>query len=190
MIATLTGTITHKTNSAAIIQVQGVGYLAHLPQNELAQLKTGQDITLYTYLAVKEDALDIYASADPRVIAWFKMLLNVKGVGPKSSLAILSAAGPKDLSNALHAQSPEVLVNCGVSKKVSERVIMELKTKAADLIGAPTGATTESITRDTEALQALEALGYSREHAREALKEATGDDVGARVKSALKTLGT
>ncbi|MDZ4221719.1 MAG: OB-fold domain-containing protein, partial [Patescibacteria group bacterium] len=69
MIATLTGQITQKTDTSAVIQVQGVGYEVRLPANELAQLKTGQDATLHTYLAVKEDALDIYASADPKVIA-------------------------------------------------------------------------------------------------------------------------
>lgn len=190
MIASLTGKITHITETAAIIQVQGVGYEVRLPQNELARLKTGQDAMFHTYLAVKEDALDIYASADPRVIAWFKMLLNVKGVGPKSALSILGNVTPQDLSNALAAESPELLTHAGINKKNAERIVLELKTKARRLIDTATGRSAESITQDSEALQALEALGYSREHAREALKEAAGDDVQSKVKSALKHLGT
>jgi len=189
MIASLTGTITRKTDTAVIIQVAGVGYVVSVPSNELAALNAGRDITLNTHLAVKEDALNLYGSQDPGVIEWFVMLLNVKGIGPKSALSVVSAAGPQDLSSALHAESPDVLVNCGVSKKAAERIVLELKTKAKHLIDVRGTATKASIILDGEAVQALEALGYSREHAREALKQTEGDDVGAKVKAALKLLG-
>ncbi|OJI06425.1 Holliday junction DNA helicase RuvA [bacterium CG10_46_32] len=189
MIAYLKGFLLSKTKSAAIIDVGGVGYLVSMPQNELAELTKGSNVEVHTYLSVKEDALDLYGSQDESVLQWFIMLLNVKGIGPKSALSIMSLARPQDLSAALQSESIEVLINCGVSKKVSERIMLELKTKARDLIDVKDAATKESIILDGEALQALEALGYSREHAREALKGIEGDDVGAKVRSALKLLG-
>ncbi|MBI1961118.1 MAG: Holliday junction branch migration protein RuvA [Parcubacteria group bacterium] len=189
MIASISGKIVKKTGTAAIVAVNGVGYKVSVPANELVQLNGGQSVFLFTHLAVKEDALDLYGSQDEQVLQWFVMLLNVKGIGPKSSLSIMSIARPQDLSAALQAESPDVLVHCGVSKKVAERIVLELPNKAKDLIDIKDAATKESIILDGEALQAMEALGYSREQAREALKEAEGDDVGARVKSALKLLG-
>jgi len=89
----------------------------------------------------------------------------------------------------LQAESPEVLTGCGVSKKVAERIVLELKNKAKDLIDIKDAATKESVVLGREALQAMEALGYSREQARSALKEAEGNDVGAKVRSALNLLG-
>lgn len=196
MIASISGKIIKKASSAVIVDVGGVGYLVHVPASECAEMKAGEGVSFFTHLAVKEDALDLYGSADPVVIEWFKMLLNVKGIGPKSALSILSLARPRDLSAALQSESPEVLAHCGVSKKVAERIVLELKSKAKDLIDVKDAATKESIILDGEALQALEALGYSREHAYTALKEAEGDDPGlrgasvqAKVKSALKALG-
>ena len=189
MIASISGKIIKKTGSAAIVDVHGVGYKVSVPASELAELKPGSEVALFTHLAVKEDALDLYGSQDSKVIEWFVMLLNVKGIGPKSALSIMSLARPQDLSAALHSESPEGLANCGVSKKVGERIVLELKARAKDLIDIKDAATKESIILDGEALQAMEALGYSREQAREALKEAEGEDVGAKVRSALKLLG-
>ena len=189
MIASLKGTILSKTDNTLTLEVQGVGYLLSIPSSELAQLSVGSEITLHTYLVVKEDALDLYGSQNAKVLDWFKMLLNVKGIGPKSALSIVSIARPEDLSAALQAESVDVLINCGISKKVSERIILELKNKAKDLIDVKHGASTASVTLDSEALQALEALGYSRDQARDALKHAEGDDVESKIRGALKNLG-
>lgn len=189
MIASISGEIIKKVGSAVIVDVRGIGYLVHVPARECAEMKAREGVSFFTHLAVKEDALDLYGSQDPKVTEWFVMLLNVKGIGPKSALSIMSLARPQDLSAALQSESTEVLANCGVSKKVAERIVLELKNKAKDLIDVKDAATKESIILDGEALQALEALGYSREQAREALKGAEGGDVGGKVRSALRLLG-
>lgn len=189
MIASITGKISQKTENSAVIDVQGIGYLVSVPANELVQLSIGSDVILHTYLVVKEDALDLYGSKDAQVLAWFKMLLNVKGIGPKSALAIVSIARPEDLSAALQTESVDILVNCGIGKKPAERIVLELKNKAKDLIDVKHGASTASVTLDSEALQALEALGYSRDTARDALKHADGEDVESKIRNALKNLG-
>ena len=189
MIASISGKISQKTENFVVIDVQGIGYLVSVPVNELTQFKIGQEVNLRTYLVVKEDALDLYGSQDAQVLAWFKMLLNVKGIGPKSALAIVSIARPEDLSVALQTESVDILVNCGVGKKASERIILELKNKAKDLIDVKDKTTSASVTLDSEAIQALEALGYSREQARDALKGAEGEDVETKIRSALQILG-
>tara|TARA_Y100000310_G_scaffold271638_1_gene286233 strand:- start:16971 stop:17543 length:573 start_codon:yes stop_codon:yes gene_type:complete len=190
MIASLKGTILQKKEHAIALDVGGVGYEVAIPSNELIKLKTGDELLVFTYLSVSERVLDLYGSADEKVIEWFKMLLNVKGVGPKSALAIISKANPEDLSAALQNESVDILVNCGINKKAAERIVLELKNKAKDLITTDSSATSKSAAVDSEAIQALEALGYSREQAREALKSSEGSNVEEKVRWALQILGS
>lgn len=189
MIAYLRGKIIQKVVNSIVLDVNGVGYLVAVPQNEALSFSVGQEVEFYTYLAVRETALDLYGSQDRRVIEWFEMLLNVKGVGPKSALSIVSSARPEDLSAAISSSSSEILVNCGVSKKISESVVLELKNKAKDLIDIKDEKIAKTVTLDSEAIGALEALGYSRDRIREALKQVEGDDVETKIRGALRLLG-
>ena len=125
MISILKGKIIEKREDSAILDVNGVGYLVSIPSTELGQLTVNQDIVLNTYLVVKEDALDLYGSGDAKVLDWFKLLLSVKGIGPKSALSIVSVARPEDLSAAVQADSAEILANVGVGKKAAERIVSE-----------------------------------------------------------------
>ncbi len=163
--------------------------MVYIPSSEIAPLKQGSEVVIHTYLVVRENALDLYGSQNPRVIEWFKSLLNVKGVGPKSALAVCSAASPEDLSAAVHSSSAEILVNCGVSKKQAETIVLELKNKAKHIIDIGDSSCAETATQDSEALSALESLGYSREQARDALKQSKGEDVETKIREALKNLG-
>ena len=172
------------------MDVNGVGYKVAIPGNELAELKTGQELCLFTHLSVSERAQDLYGSREAEVIDWFKLLLHVKSIGPKSALQILSKAEPKDLAAAIANESVDALDRLGISKKIAERIVLELKSRAKSAI-AQMGevASVSELSIDTESLQALEALGYSREQAREALRESGGDDVESRVRGALRILG-
>ena len=189
MISFLRGTIIQKNSDSIVLDVQGVGYLVYIPQNEINKFILKKEASFFTYLSVRENALDLYGSSHALVIKWFKMLLNVKGVGPKSALSILSHAQPEDLSVAISSSSSDILINCGVSKKISESIVLELKNKAKDLIDIKDGASAKSVSIDSEALSALEALGYSREQARDAIKHSEGKDVEAKIRGALKNLG-
>src|SRR3989338_10244093 len=103
MIGSIKGSIKDKSQTTIIVDVNGIGYIIAVPVNELPKLAVGQEVFLHTYLSVKEDALDLYGSLEKGVIDWFKLLLNVKGIGPKSALAILSLVKPKDLAAAIQA---------------------------------------------------------------------------------------
>lgn len=189
MIAFLTGTVIEKTENAAIVAVGGIGYKVFIAAGELEHMAKETEVRLHTYLVVKEDALDLYGSADKGVIDWFKLLLNVKGIGPKSALSILSAATPKDLSAAIQTQKSDILLARGIGKKTAERIVLELASKALSLAADSGPIDHPTLALESEALAALESLGYSREQAREALKDVEGKDVGEKVRNALQILG-
>lgn len=189
MIGAIKGSIIDKGDTRVVVDVHGLGFIVFLPANELPKLAVGQEVFLHTYLSVKEDALDLYGSLEKGVIDWFKLLLNVKGIGPKSALAVMSIVKPKDLAAAIQTGKSDILIALGVGKKNAERIVLELKTKALELSAASGPIDHPALTLESEALSALESLGYSREQAREALKESTGDDVQSKIKGALRILG-
>ncbi|OGY92856.1 MAG: Holliday junction DNA helicase RuvA [Candidatus Komeilibacteria bacterium RIFCSPLOWO2_02_FULL_48_11] len=189
MISSIKGSIINKGKSGVTVDVQGVGFLVFLPANELPKLAVGQEVFLHTYLSVKEDALDLYGSLEKGVIDWFRLLLNVKGIGPKSSLAVMSIVKPKDLSAAIQTGKSDILIALGVGKKTAERIVLELKTKALELSAASGPVDHPALALESEALSALESLGYSRDQAREALRGIEGGDVGSKVRGALRILG-
>jgi len=189
MISFLSGKVIKKNDDSIVLDVAGVGYLVHLPEAELKEIALESEVRLFTYLAVKENALDLYGSRMSRTIDWFRLLLHVKGVGPKSALAFLSKAAPKDLATAIQHDDPKLLIALGIGKKSAERIVLELQNKAKDVIGDLGDASHSAASAKSDTLQALEALGYSRAQAREALDGVTGDEVGDLVKNALKVLG-
>lgn len=189
MIGSIKGNIIYKEDNKVMVDVHGLGLVVAVPANELMGFTIGQEVFLYTYLSVKEDALDLFGSLEKNVIDWFRILLNVKGIGPKSALGIISIVKPKDLAGAIQTGKSDILIALGVGKKNAERIVLELKTKAQELAAASGPIDHSTMTLDSEALSALESLGYSREQAREALKEVSGDDVQSKIKGALKILG-
>lgn len=189
MIGSIKGSIIDKGDARVVVDVHGLGFIVSVPANELPKLTAGQEVFLHTYLSVKEDALDLYGSLEKGVIDWFKILLNVKGIGPKSALSIMSIVKPKDLSAAIQTGKSDILIALGVGKKNAERIVLELKTKALELSAASGPVDHPALALESEAMGALESLGYSREQAREALKEVAGEDVQSKIKGALRILG-
>ncbi len=189
MIGSLKGKIQDKFQTTVLLDVNGVGYIVYLPATELQTLKAGQEVFLHTYLSVKEDALDLFGSLEKTVIDWFKLLLSVKGIGPKSALGVMSLVKPKDLAGAIQTGKSDILIALGVGKKNAERIVLELKNKGMELSASMGDLDHSAMSVESEALSALESLGYSREHAREALRGIESNDVGVKIKGALKVLG-
>ncbi len=184
------GKIAEKRETGVVVNVGGVGYFVSLPSYELDFLKEDSDVRLYTHLSVKEDALDLYGSSEKIVIDWFKLLLGVKGIGPKSALSILSLVKPKDLAFAIKSNKSDILIGLGLGKKTAERIVLELASKAMDLAESSGVFGQEEVIVDNEALLALESLGYSREQARQAIRDsAGGSDVQNKIREALKVIG-
>lgn len=184
MIGHLTGTIIHRDLKSLILDVGGVGYKIHTNTATLGDDRTAA--SFWTYLAVRENALDLYGFPTKIELEFFELLLSVSGIGPKSALGILSLASVTELRRAIQSGDTSHLTRVsGIGKKNAEKIVLELKDKIDDV----SDVGSEHTTRDIDVIEALTALGYSERDAREALKKVTAtDSIDAKIKQALKLL--
>ena len=128
----VSGTVAEIDAGLAVIDCGGVGYACATTNYTLAQLKKGAQAKLYTYLNVREDAMELFGFADQSELRSFKLLIGVSGVGPRAALSILSAVTPQQLALAVVTEDEKALTAAnGIGKKIAQRVILELKDKLA-----------------------------------------------------------
>ena len=172
------GTVAHLAPYLAVIDCGGVGYACRTTNNTLARLKKGEKAKLYTYLNVREDAMELYGFYSENELNCFQLLIGVSGVGPKAALSILSSSTPETLAMSIITGDEKALtVAPGIGKKIAQRVILELKDKLAKGQIAPggesyggTGVTVIPENKSSEAAAALAVLGYSTAEIGAALK--------------------
>lgn len=189
MIGRITGTLLEKTPPVVCIDVGGVGYEIDVPMSTLYDLPdNGAKVTLYTHLAVREDAHTLYGFLSANERSAFRALIKVTGIGARTALAVLSGLTVQELAEAITRQETGRLTRVpGIGKKTAERLLLELRGKlGADLAhgaeGAPVGG------RD-DILNALLSLGYSNSETTAALKSLPeGVDVAEGIRLALKSL--
>jgi Holliday junction DNA helicase RuvA len=189
MIGRLTGTLAAKTPPQVLLDVGGVGYEVDVPMSTYYNLPdTGAKVTLFTHLAVREDAHLLYGFGSANERAVFRQLIKISGVGARTALAILSGMTVADLAQAVTLQEAGRLVKVpGIGKKTAERLLLELKGKLGADIGATAGAARDEAQSDV--LNALLALGYSDKEALAAIKNLpAGSSVSDGIKFALKAL--
>lgn len=201
MIAFLKGMVEDITENSLVLDVHGVGYEVLVPGQILDMMGgTGQEIKLYTYMQVREDAVILFGFLTKDDLQMFRMLIAVNGVGPKAGLAILSALGADDLRFAVLADDAKRIAKTpGIGAKTAQKIILELKDKLdledafekklnADRITSETAvaAGTEMV---QDAVEALVALGYGNTEALKAIRAVKGADsmdVEQLLKEALK----
>ena len=128
----VSGTVAEIEAGLAVIDCGGVGYACATTNYTLSQLKKGAPAKLYTYLNVREDAMELFGFIDQNELRSFKLLISVSGVGPRAALAILSAITPQQLALAVVTDDAKALTAApGIGKKIAQRVILELKDKLA-----------------------------------------------------------
>ena len=162
----------------AVIECGGVGYACATTNYTLSQLKKGERAKLYTYMNVREDAVDLFGFSSQSELHSFKLLLGVSGVGPKAALAILSTNTPANLAMAVVMGDEKALTAApGIGKKIAQRIILELKDKLAKeqaSFGPDTGGSVPLTVlpndKAKEAGAALAVLGYSGSEVAAALK--------------------
>lgn len=161
----------------AVIDCGGVGYTCATTNYTLSQLKKGERAKLYTYLNVREDAVELFGFASQSELRSFKMLIGVSGVGPKAALSILSSTTPQQLAMAVVMGDEKALTAApGIGKKIAQRIILELKDKLAREQGsfdAGSGGPVLVPAQDNkagEAAAALAVLGYGSQEIAAALK--------------------
>jgi Holliday junction DNA helicase RuvA len=190
MIGRLSGVLLEKNPPQLLVDVQGVGYEVDVPMSTFYNLPhTGERVTLFTHLTVREDAHLLYGfgHAEERVV--FRQLIKISGIGARMALAILSGMSIADLSQAVTRQEAGRLVKIpGIGKKTAERLLLELKGKLGADLGAAGGVAAVPDAQ-TDILNALIALGYSDKEALLALKTVpAGASVSDGIKQALKAL--
>ena len=191
MISYLSGNIIAKGKNFIIINVGQIGYQVFVSPLFFSELNTGQDLEVYTYQHIREDALDLYGFRSLEELEMFELLLSISGIGPKSALGAMSIASVSDLKKTIAHGDPSLLTKVsGIGKKTAERVVLELKEKvgAMDFDKEMSG---RGNTASGEEIDALIALGYNMQEAREALRKVDPGIKGSseRIKSALKMIG-
>ena len=173
----LNGVVAEMEANLAVIDCGGVGYACATTNYTLSQLKKGERAKLYTYMNVREDAVELFGFARQSELHSFKLLLGVSGVGPKAALSILSANTPANLAMAVVMGDEKALTAApGIGKKIAQRIILELKDKLAkeqSSFSGDTGAILPVAVPDDktrEAGAALAVLGYSASEVAAALK--------------------
>lgn len=195
MIGHLAGTVhairlpSHTSPGFVIVSAGGVGYKIYATRDTLATLVRDAHAALWTHLAVREDALDLYGFPDEATLQFFALLLTVSGIGPRSALGILDIADVETLRAAIAAGESSYLTKVsGIGKKTAAKIVLELREKVG---AAPEGAA-EAMRGDEEALEALHALGYTIHESRDALRKVPPDieKSSERLREALKILGS
>ena len=174
----LNGVVAEMEANLAVIDCGGVGYACATTNYTLSQLKKGERAKLYTYMNVREDAVDLFGFSSQSELHSFKLLLGVSGVGPKAALAILSTNTPANLAMAVVMGDEKALTAApGIGKKIAQRIILELKDKLAKeqaSFGTDTGGSVPLTVlpndKAKEAGTALAVLGYSGSEVAAALK--------------------
>ena len=194
MIASIKGTVTHIDQKYAIVETGGIGYKVHLTADSIHGLKLNSAASLWIYMVVRDDAMDLYGFPSKKEKDFFELLISVSSIGPKSAMNILSLVHSDTLASAIRSGSTSHLVKVsGIGRKTAEKIVMELKDKIGS-VGSLSGVSGEEFSQamssDMDAIEALKALGYDADEAREALKKIDKkiEDTGAKVKAALKML--
>ncbi|WP_407720519.1 Holliday junction branch migration protein RuvA [Ruminococcus sp. JE7B6] len=169
MIYSVRGKLIHTTTSSAVVECAGVGYNCQTTINTLKQIKIGTEVTLYTYLNVREDAMELFGFATATELETFKTLISVSGVGPKAGLAILSQLSPEQVAMAIATDDVKTITRApGIGKKIAQRIILELKDKLAKAavsdsgFSAVSGEAAAAVSGNApKAIEALGVLGYT-----------------------------
>lgn len=203
MIGFLRGIVAGIGENSLLLDVSGVGFEINIGASSFTSgLSVGKEITVHTYMSVREDDISLYGFATSDELSLFKLLITVSGIGPKGAVQIISSMGADDLRFAILTGDAKAIARApGIGQKTAQKAILELKDKIGQ---APFGGDRDAVPGDdgqalsgderSAAAEALIALGYSRTESYTAVKEAaalSGEDADADMllKNALKFLG-
>lgn len=192
MISLLKGKAIETGNRHVVIDIHDIGYKVFVTDDTLHSIKMNSEMILWTHLAIRENSQDLYGFTTRKERDFFELLITVSGVGPKSALNILSLISSETLGSAIRTGSTAHLVKVsGIGRKTAEKIVLELKDKMGGMGSDSNVELTAGMSSDMDVIEALKALGYDADDAREALKriDKKVTDTGAKVKAALKMLG-
>ena len=194
MIYSVKGELVAVEPNLAVVECGGVGYACRTTANTIAALKLGTVVKLFTYLSVREDAVELFGFADFSELNCFKMLISVTGVGPKAALSILSGMTPQAFALCVASgDSKSLTMAPGIGKKIAERIVLELKDKVSkENLNTSSDALISAAAPSNsfaEAVSALMVLGYTNAEASKALSGMPQDTpTDELIKAGLKKL--
>ena len=199
MISYITGFVDSIEDDQVIIDHNGMGYGIFMPTSALEVLGIGEEVKIYTYFNVREDAMQLFGFLAKEELKMFKMLIGVSGVGPKGGLAIISACPGDSLSLAIISGDSKAISKAqGIGSKTAQKIIIELKDKIDinEVIGMGNEESSADIQQPVkgvamDAVEALVTLGYSKTSAFSAvrkIKNVESMDVEEVLKLALKSI--
>lgn len=199
MISYIKGELTEVFDEIIVVENNGIGYNIRVPASLLSRIpRVGTDVKVYTYLYVREDAMNLYGFLTRDDLDVFKLLITVNGIGPKGALGILSTITPDELRFAVLSDDVKLISRApGIGSKTAQKLIIELKDKLKleDAFEKKLMHNNEEMSIDldgkNEAIQALVALGYGSAEAIKAVKQVEHldeKDSESILKEALKKL--
>ena len=192
MISSVYGKIIVKSPTFVEVQNQGIGLMIYIPLSSSQVIgETGSEVNLYTYLHVREDALQLYGFATQKEREIFQALISVSGIGPRTALGILSGISVESFIQAVHDHDIDMLSKApGIGKKTAERVVLELKEKLIPDSDKRTGSPGHESQIQEEAVLALVALGFRQQNAKDLvqreLKKQPDIDVETLIRNVLR----
>lgn len=196
MFAYIKGIIDTKTNTYVIVETAGIGYKIFMSLKSIQNLgEIGSAVKIYTYYYVREDNISLYGFTTNEELRMFELLLSVSGIGAKSAIATLSEITPSSFALAVISNDISKLTKIpGVGKKTAARIVLELKDKLKTEKAIEKGEEIEIAIKEdnknSEAIAALQVLGYTRKEIDKVLEKIDVDSMGLEevIKNALKLL--
>ena len=187
MIGYLTGKIISKKPTQLLLDVNGTGYLINISINTFEKISITKDnVSFYTYLSVREDALDLYGFISESEKEMFELLISVSGIGPKLALGVLSGISVDELKEALNLSDVSRLVAIpGIGRKTAERLMIELRDKV-DSVGESILEAGSSVSIRNDAVTALTSLGYNQKTAESIVRNVLDKNPDATIEELIK----
>lgn len=193
MIAHIQGRLVEKTPTDVVIECNGVGYFINISLHTFSQIPDGENLKLFTFLQIREDAHTLYGFVEKQERELFKLLISVSGVGANTARTMLSSLQPTQIIQAIASNDVASIQSVkGIGAKTAQRVILDLKDKVLKIYDLEDVSVVSNNTNKDEALSALEVLGFAKKPAERAVDKFLATqpdaDVETIIKQALKNL--
>jgi Holliday junction DNA helicase RuvA len=187
MIAHIQGRLVEKTPTDVVIDCNGVGYQLHISLHTFSLIPNSENVKLFTYLQIKEDAHTLFGFMEKSEREIFKLLLSVSGIGASIARTMLSSMEPKQILQALASGDVQAIQSIkGIGAKTAQRAILDLKEKVLKVYDLDEVSMSLNNTNKDEALSALEVLGFNKKLAEKAVEKIVKENSEATVESIIK----
>lgn len=187
MITHLEGKLVEKNPTDVVIDCNGIGYFLNISLHTFAQIPDKENLKLYTYLQVKEDSHTLYGFGTRTEREIFKLLISVSGVGASIARTMLSSLSPEQVKDGIASGDVGLIQSVkGIGAKTAQRVILDLKDKVLKVYGIDEVSAVQNNTNKTEALSALEVLGFNKKQSEKVLDRLVSQQPEANVETLIK----